>query len=161
MGILTPLAVRIGSISWMPRLLPQIVTVDRTIQRLSGHRLTLLDIAGLPNITLGVKGRKSGITRETQLLAAPTEAGWIVAGSYFGSAKMPQWVRNLRAAGEVTVRHHGKDTFCRADELTGAERSAAWNRLREVWPNFDLYERRTDRTIPVFALEPQAPQERR
>lgn len=159
MGILTPLAVRIGSISWMPRLLPQIVAVDRTVQRLSGDRLTLLDIAGLPNITLIVKGRKSGIERETQLLTAPTGDGWIVAGSYFGSAKMPQWVRNVRAAGEVTVRYHGADTHCRADELSGAERSRAWARLREVWPNFDLYERRTDRTIPVFALEPRGPRE--
>lgn len=155
MGILTPLAVRIGSISWMPRLLPQIVTVDRTIQRLSGHRLTLLDIASLPNVTLVVKGRKSGIERETQLLAAPTEDGWLVAGSYFGSAAMPQWVGNVRAADEATVRHHGTDTLCGAVELTGAARSAAWDRLLEVWPNFDLYERRTDRTIPVFALQPR------
>lgn len=155
MGILTPLAVRIGSISWIPRLLPQIVTVDRTIQRLSGHRLTLLDIAGLPNVTLVVKGRKSGIERETQLLAAPTEDGWLVAGSYFGSAAMPQWVGNVRAADEATVRHHGTDTLCGAVELTGAARSAAWDRLLEVWPNFDLYERRTDRTIPVFALQPR------
>lgn len=155
MGLLTPLAVRIGSISWMPRLLPQIVTVDRTIQRLSGHRLTLLDIAGLPNVTLVVKGSKSGIERVTQLLAAPTEDGWLVAGSYFGSAAMPQWVGNVRAADEVTVRHHGTDTLCGAVELAGAERSAAWNRLREVWPNFDLYERRTDRTIPVFELQPR------
>ena len=155
MGILTPLAVRIGSISWMPRLLPQIVTVDRTIQRLSGHRLTLLDIAGLPNVTLVVKGRKSGIERETQLLAAPTEDGWLVAGSYFGSTAMPQWVGNVRAADEATVRHHGTDTLCGAVELTGAARSAAWDRLLEVWPNFDLYERRTDRTIPVFALQPR------
>ena len=155
MGILTPLAVRIGSISWIPRLLPQIVTVDRTIQRLSGHRLTLLDIAGLPNVTLVVKGRKSGIERETQLLAAPTEDGWLVAGSYFGSAAMPQWVGKVRAADEATVRHHGTDTLCGAVELTGAARSAAWDRLLEVWPNFDLYERRTDRTIPVFALQPR------
>lgn len=155
MGILTPLAVRIGSLSWMPRLLPQIVTVDRTVQRCSGHRLTLLDIAGLPNITLVVRGRKSGIERETQLLAAPIEDGWLIAGSYFGSAKMPQWVGNVRAADEVTVRHHGTDTLCHADELTGADRDAAWSQLREVWPNFDLYERRTERTIPVFALEPR------
>lgn len=153
MGILTPLAVRIGSIPWMPRFLPQIVTVDRTVQRLSGGKLTLLDIAGLPNITLAVKGRKSGIERETQLLAAPTAEGWLVAGSYFGGSQMPQWVHNLRAAGEATVRYHGEDTGCSATELTGAERSAAWSRLREVWPNFDLYERRTDRTIPVFALK--------
>ncbi|MBI2242423.1 MAG: nitroreductase family deazaflavin-dependent oxidoreductase [Nocardioides sp.] len=39
MGLFTRLAVRIGAISWLPRLLPQIVTVDRTIQRVSGGRV--------------------------------------------------------------------------------------------------------------------------
>ena len=32
MGLLTPLAVKIGSIPWMPKLLPQIVAVDKALQ---------------------------------------------------------------------------------------------------------------------------------
>ena len=153
MGVLTPLAVRIGSISWLPKFLPQIVTVDRTIGRLSGGRLTLLDIAGLPNVTIQVKGRKSGIVRETQLITAPTESGWIIAGSYFGGPSVPQWARNVRAAQEVTVRTGNNSYPCVPSELSGDARAEAWERLRAVWPNFDLYERRTERVIPVFALE--------
>ena len=42
-----------------------------------------------------------------------------------------------------------------ATELVGAERDAAWQTLRTVWPNFDLYEKRTDRRIPVFRLRPR------
>ena len=99
MGLLTPLAVRIGSVSWMPRLLPQIVAVDKSLHRLSGGRVTLLDIAGLPNLTLTVVGRKSGVPRSTPLLCVPHDGGWLVAGSYFGGPKMPLWVGNLRAAG--------------------------------------------------------------
>jgi hypothetical protein len=33
MGLLTPLAIRIGAVPWMPRLLPQIVWTDRRLQR--------------------------------------------------------------------------------------------------------------------------------
>ena len=40
-------------------------------------------------------------------------------------------------------------------ELVDAERDAAWQTLRAVWPNFDLYEKRTDRRIPVFRLRPR------
>ncbi len=45
------------------RLLPQITATDKFIQRVSRGRVTLLDIAGLPNLMLTVNGRKSGVPR--------------------------------------------------------------------------------------------------
>ena len=42
-----------------------------------------------------------------------------------------------------------------ATELEGDERAEAWQKLRAVWPNFDLYEQRTDRKIPVFRIRPE------
>src|SRR3954468_18003296 len=80
MGLLTPVAIRIGGISWMPRLLPGIVWVDTRLQRLTRGRLTLLDIAGLPNLMLTVPGRKSGIPRSTPLLCVPHQGTYLVAG---------------------------------------------------------------------------------
>jgi deazaflavin-dependent oxidoreductase (nitroreductase family) len=155
MGALTPLAVKIGSISWMPRLLPQIVIVDNAMHKLTGDRYGLLDIGGLPNIELSVKGRKSGVVRSTRLLAVPTDDGaWLIAGSYFGGRDMPQWVFNIRAADTVGVGHRGTTTTMTWRELDGAERETAWATMVEVWPNFDLYVRRTPRRIPVFLLEP-------
>lgn len=155
MGVLTPLAVKIGSISWLPRYLPQIVVVDSTLQKLTGQRVTLLDVAGLPNITLRVAGRKSGVVRSTRLLAVPEENGaWLIAGSYFGGPDMPQWVFNVRASETVEVGHHGARTTMRPRELEGDERARAWRSMVDVWPNFDLYVKRTDRHIPVFRLTP-------
>lgn len=46
MGLLTPLAVRIGALEWMPRLLPQITAIDKTLHRTTGGRITILTIAG-------------------------------------------------------------------------------------------------------------------
>lgn len=74
MGLLTPLAIRIGAISWMPKLLPQIVWTDRRLQKVTRGRVSVLDIAGLPNLTLTVVGRKSGIPRSTPCCACPTRA---------------------------------------------------------------------------------------
>ncbi len=154
MGLLTPVAVKVGSISWMPTLLPQIVRCDKALQRLTRDRVGLLDIAGLPHITLRVSGRTTGIERSTELLAVPDSGGWLIAGSYFGGPTTPQWVANVRAADSVIVVDHGRTSTMTAHELTGDSRDNGWQKLRSVWPNFDLYEQRTDRLIPVFRLEP-------
>lgn len=154
MGLLTPLAVKIGSIEWLPRYLPYIVKVDDGIQRVTRGHVDLLDIAGLPSITMVIPGRKSGIDRTTTVLAAPVGHDWLVAGSYFGGPKAPAWVFNLRAAPRMHVELHGRLVEMTSTELDDDERAEAWQELRRVWPNFDLYERRTTRLIPVFKLSP-------
>lgn len=158
MNMLTPLAIRLGAIPWLPKLLPQITAFDKFIQRLTRGRLTLLKIAGLPNLMLTVKGRKSGIPRTTPLLCVPHDAGLLIAGSNFGGHKPPVWVVNVRAAeqkGErVGVRFDGHEHLAGVRELTGAEREQLWQDMCRTWPNYAKYAERTDRTIPVFLLDP-------
>ena len=158
MGLLTPLAVRVGAIPWMPKLLPQIVWFDKTLHRVTRGRFTVLDIAGLPSVYLTVKGRKSGIERTTPLLCIPDGDTILIAGSYFGGPKMPLWVGNLRAAeGEAKVEHAREKFQVVATELTGDDRAAAWQHMLAVWPNYAKYEERTDRLIPVFRLARKPP----
>ena len=153
MGLLTPVAIRIGAIPWMPKLLPQVVWLDRNLHRVTRGRVTVLDLAGLPNLNLTVRGHKSGVERTTPLLCVPDGDTILIAGSYFGGPKMPLWVGNLRAAdGAATVEHDRQRFAVHAAELTGAERAAAWQTMLETWPNYATYEARTERTIPVFRL---------
>ena len=152
MGLLTPLAIRIGAISWMPRFLPQITWLDRLIQRVTRGRLTILDIAGLPNLMLTVIGRKSGIPRQTPLLCVPHGPDLLIAGSYFGGPKEPIWVKNVEANPEVTVRFRRRTAAMLARHIEGDERAAAWMHMLKTWPNFARYEQRTDRRIKVFLL---------
>jgi deazaflavin-dependent oxidoreductase (nitroreductase family) len=154
MGLLTPLAVRIGAISWMPKLLPQIVWVDTRLQRATKGRITVLDIAGLPNLALTVAGRKSGIPRTTPLLCVPHGGGWLVAGSYFGGPTVPLWVGNLRAATTAQARFEATTYDVTSREVEGVERAAMWKVMLLTWPNFAKYEERTTRVIPVFYLQP-------
>ncbi|MFN2537164.1 MAG: nitroreductase family deazaflavin-dependent oxidoreductase [Mycobacteriales bacterium] len=155
MGLLTPVAVQLGSISWMPKLLPQIVFVDKLIQHGTRGKLTILDVAGLPNIMLTVTGRKSGLPRSTPLLCVPHGDAILIAGSYFGGPKEPLWVRNMEADPDVTVRFKGKTSEMRARLLEGDERADAWQAMLKTWPNFAKYEERTDRHIKVFELSPR------
>jgi deazaflavin-dependent oxidoreductase (nitroreductase family) len=157
-NLLTPLAVRIGAIPWMPKLLPQITATDKFIQRVTRGRVTILDIAGLPNLMLTVKGRKSGVPRTTPLLCVPYRDGNLIAGSNFGQLKPPVWVVNVRAAAEkgehVGVRTRGRQQQASVREVTGEERAELWQHMVKTWPNYAMYAERTDRTIPVFLLEP-------
>lgn len=154
MGLLTPLAVRIGAISWMPKLLPVIEKSDVRLQQISRGKVSVLDIAGLPNLILRVPGRKSGVVRSTPLLCVPRDGDWLIAGSYFGNPKMPAWVHNLRATDTAEIVRGGTPVRVRWHELSGDDRARAWQDLLDTWPNFRLYEQRTDRVIPVFSLTP-------
>jgi len=160
MNMLTPVAIRIGALSWLPKLLPQITWLDKTIQRLTRGRWSILRIAGLPNIMLTVLGRKSGVPRSTPLLCVPYLRGVLIAGSNFGGAKAPVWVMNVRAALEkaqpVTMRYEGEELAATPVELTGADREQAWEHMLKTWPNYARYAERTGRVIPVFYLEPAA-----
>ena len=153
MGLFTPIAVRIGAIPWMPKLLPQIVWVDEHLQAATRGKVSVLDLAGLPNLVLTVVGRKSGEPRSTPLLCVPDGGSWLIAGSYFGGPKMPLWVHNLRAAGEAVIDYDGERVSVSAREVpAGPERDERWQVMLRTWPNFALYEKKTDRLIPVFEL---------
>ena len=136
----------------MPRLLPQIVWFDTRLQQATKGRVTVLDIAGLPNLALTVAGRKSGIPRTTPLLCVPHDGGWLIAGSYFGGPNVPLWVGNLRASTLAHVRVDGVDHDVTWREVEGEERARMWEVMLKTWPNFAKYEERTTRLIPVFYL---------
>ena len=153
-GLLMPLGVRVGAVSWMPKLLPQIVWTDKILQRVTGGRLTVLDIAGLPNMWLTTTGRKSGLERSNPLLCVPDGDRILIAGSYFGGPQEPLWVKNLEANPEVTVRFRNSTTALVARRLEGEERAQAWPTMVRTWPNFARYEQRTHREIKVFELVP-------
>lgn len=158
MGLFTPLAIRIGGISWLPRFLPQITAFDKFLQRITRGYLSLLRLAGLPSMMLTVVGRKSGIARTTPVLCVPYLGGFLVAGSNFGGMKAPVWVLNVRAAEErsetVTISVDRRTQQARPREVIGAEREQVWTHMLKTWPNYAKYAERTDRVIPVFFFEP-------
>lgn len=141
----------------MPRLLPAITATDKGLQRLTRGRVTILDLAGLPNLTLTVAGRRSGLPRSTPLLAVPREDHWLIAGSNFGLPRPPVWVVNLEAAEEASITVGGHARTVTPRRLEGEDRAEGWEALLATWPNFALYEARTERQIKVFQLTPATP----
>ena len=155
-GLLTPVAIRLGALKWLPRFLPQITWVDRTLSRLTGGRVTLVRLAGLPSLELTVVGRKSGIARTTPVLCVPYRDSFLVAGSNFGGPTLPVWVLNVRSADTVQLRVNGKQLTAAPREVTGDEREVVWEHMLKTWPNYARYAERADRVIPVFEFSPVA-----
>ncbi|MGH3332041.1 MAG: nitroreductase family deazaflavin-dependent oxidoreductase [Nocardioidaceae bacterium] len=155
MNVLTPLAIRVGRLSWLPRYLRYIVATDKAVHRLTRDRFGLLAIAGLPQLMLTVPGRRSGVPRTTPLLCVPYDGRFLVAGSGWGAPSLPVWVLNLRAHPDAEISHEGRHIPVTAREVSGEERDRLWKVMQGTWPNYAVYAERTDRVIPVFVLEPR------
>lgn len=156
-NFLTPLAVWFGRQDATRENSHLVVTVDQWMSRISRGKVPLLRVAGLPTLTLHVPGRRSGAPRSTPLLCASWRNGMVIIGSNWGGEKTPAWVHNLRAAGEgeVEMSVYGARLPVDVRELPEADRASAWESAVRVWPNYEIYARRTDRELPIFHLTPR------
>ncbi len=108
---------------------------------------------GVPILLLETVGRKSGKRRTTPLMWLEHDGTPVIVGSRAGSDVTPLWWLNLRDAGEGEIQLRGERRRVRPRLVQGEERAAVWPKLVEVYPDFGVYEQRTDRDIPVIALE--------
>jgi deazaflavin-dependent oxidoreductase (nitroreductase family) len=111
-------------------------------------------LRGKPVIVLTSVGARSDKLRKTALMRVEHDRRYAVVASKGGSARNPAWVHNLRAHPRVELQDGSSKREYRAREVTGDEKATWWQRAVEVWPDYDGYQRRTKRQIPVFVLEP-------
>lgn len=112
------------------------------------------ELRGVPIIVLTTIGRKTGALRKTALMRVEHEGDYAVVASKGGAPDEPVWAANMRAHAHVELQDGATKRDYRARELDGAERTLWWGRATAVWPDYDAYQRKTDRLIAVFVLEP-------
>jgi F420H(2)-dependent quinone reductase len=112
------------------------------------------DLRGRPIIVLTSVGAKTGKLRKTALMRVEHDGVYAVVASLGGAAKHPVWYHNLKANPQVELQDGATKRDYRAREVSGDERAAWWERAVETWPDYANYEKKTDRQIPVFVLEP-------
>ncbi len=124
------------------------------LYRTSGGRLSA-GRSGVHVLVLTTPGRRTGIPRSTCVRFLTTDDGLIVWGTGSGSARDPDWFRNLRAAPQADVQL-GRDTFSvHPKELLGPERDTTWAEVVLAQaPEVARYAREAGRTIPVALLQP-------
>jgi len=113
-------------------------------------------LLGRPTFLLEVVGRKSGRPRSVMLILVRDGDDLLVAGSNGGNPNVPQWYRNLMAAGEAHVQICAERRPVRVRQIEGEERDRCWERLVATYPDFAVYQELTEREIPVAVLSRQS-----
>lgn len=108
---------------------------------------------GAPALVLTTTGRKSGLPRDSALIFGTDGDRYVVVASMGGAPVHPQWYRNLTANPSVSVQVKDEVFTASARTAEGEERARLWSLMTGIWPNYDQYQERTDRVIPVVVLE--------
>ncbi|MDX8143452.1 nitroreductase family deazaflavin-dependent oxidoreductase [Lentzea sp. BCCO 10_0061] len=108
---------------------------------------------GVHTLLLTTKGRKSGEMRRTALIYQPSGDDHVVVASQGGKPTHPAWYLNLEEEPVVDVQVAAEKFQARARTAGPDERDRLWKLMTEVWPDYDDYQRKTDREIPVVVLE--------
>ena len=108
---------------------------------------------GVHTLVLTTTGRRSGQQRRSAMIYGEDGDAYVVIASQGGAPTHPNWYLNLLADPLARIQV-GPDSFAvRARTAAGAERDRLWAVMTGIWPNFDTYQTRTERVIPVVVLE--------
>ncbi len=147
----TPSQERVGNV-----LIRVMSMLNVWVFRASNGRLGNRFLRGAPVLLLTATGRKSGQPRTTPLLYLSDGERLVVVASKGGFSSHPAWYRNVEANPRVSIELGGERREMRAKRASEAEKAALWPRLVAMYRDFDDYQARTDREIPVVILSPLA-----
>ncbi|TMB68107.1 MAG: nitroreductase family deazaflavin-dependent oxidoreductase [Chloroflexi bacterium] len=116
-----------------------------------GHRWR-----GANTLLLTTRGRKSRKLRRTALIYGRDGDHYIVVASKGGAEKHPKWYLNLVVDPAIQVQVGPEKFMARARTASSEEKPALWRLMTSIWPDYDSYQQRTKREIPVVVLEPLA-----
>jgi deazaflavin-dependent oxidoreductase (nitroreductase family) len=111
-------------------------------------------LRGMPVIILTSRGATSGKIRKTPLMRVEHGGHYAVVASQGGAPSHPLWYFNLVADPHVELQDGPVRTDMVARQVTGAEKATWWQRAVAAYPDYADYQKKTDREIPVFVLEP-------
>jgi deazaflavin-dependent oxidoreductase (nitroreductase family) len=146
----TPIEERVGSVAirYMSRL-------NTFLYRLSGGRVFGKWLHGAPIGLLGHRGRKSGQTYTSPLLYLEDGKRLLIVASKGGMSKHPLWYLNLKANPDCEFEIGSTKRRYRARTASPEEKKSYWPRVTAMYPDYDGYQARTTRDIPLVILEPR------
>jgi deazaflavin-dependent oxidoreductase (nitroreductase family) len=108
---------------------------------------------GVPALLLTTRGRKTGQLRRTALYYGEDKGRYLLVASNGGAAKHPNWYLNLLDDPAVEVQV-GAETFAaRARPATPREKPRLWKIMAALFPQYDRYQAKTRRDIPLIIVE--------
>ena len=123
--------------------------------RLTGGRMGGTFLQGAPVCLVTVKGKQSGTLRTVALLYLAAGDDVVLVASKGGMSHHPAWYHNMIANPDVEVQIGSTTRRMRARRASSAEKAALWPRLIAMYRDYDDYQARTTREIPVMILSPR------
>jgi len=108
---------------------------------------------GAEILLLTTTGRRSGEPRTTPLIHRTDAGRWVIVASKGGAPEDPAWFSNMQADPDATIQVLAEEIPVRMSVAEGEERERLWKLMTEVWPAYDEYQAKTDRTIPIVVLD--------
>jgi deazaflavin-dependent oxidoreductase (nitroreductase family) len=109
---------------------------------------------GVPTLLLTTTGRKSGEARTTPLIFGRDGEDYLVVASMGGAPQHPNWYRNLLVNPSARIQVRGEHLEVTTQTADDDGKPRLWKIVTDVWPNYDVYQSRTDRVIPIVVLSP-------
>ena len=109
---------------------------------------------GVPTLLLTTIGRRTGEARTTPLIFGRDEEDFLVVASMGGAPTHPNWYRNLLAQPVADIQVRADRISVTARTAGDADKPRLWKIVTDAWPNYEVYQSRTDRVIPLVVLTP-------
>jgi deazaflavin-dependent oxidoreductase (nitroreductase family) len=106
-------------------------------------------------VLITMRGAKSGKRRLVPLMRVEHDGVYAIVASLGGAPRNPVWYHNVNADPNLELQDGTTTGRYLAREVTGEEKAIWWKRAVAAYPSYADYQRRTERQIPVFVLEPQ------
>jgi deazaflavin-dependent oxidoreductase (nitroreductase family) len=106
-------------------------------------------------LVLRAKGRKSGASRKVPLIYGRDGDDYVVVASKGGAPDNPGWYENLLAHPDIEIQVLDQIISVTARTGSPEDKARVWPIMVEKWPDYDRYQERTPRDIPVVILSPR------
>ncbi|MBM4245146.1 MAG: nitroreductase family deazaflavin-dependent oxidoreductase [Deltaproteobacteria bacterium] len=114
------------------------------------------DWNGTSCLILRVKGRKTGKVRKYALIygrdCGRDRDDWVLVASKGGAPENPGWYENLVADPDCEIQVWDEVIPVVASTGSAADKKRVWPAMTAQWPDYDKYQAKTPREIPVVLL---------
>jgi deazaflavin-dependent oxidoreductase (nitroreductase family) len=110
---------------------------------------------GAPILLLTTTGRRSGRPRTIPIIFGRDGGDYLLVASRGGAPKHPHWYLNLQERPEAEIQVRSEIVPVTARTAAEDEKPRLWTIMTGIWPNYDVYQARTERIIPVVVLSPR------
>lgn len=123
------------------------------LYRLSNGKI-MGQLGGGPVCLVTMTGAKSGKVLTRPLIHIRRGDDVILIASQGGAPRNPVWYNNLVAHPDIEIQSGAERRRMRARLASDAEKQEVWPLAVQTYKDFDLYQSRTTRNIPVFICSP-------